>query len=187
VGKRVLSIEQTLDALARNAERLLRDAEILLKHGSHQTAVSLSILAIEEAGKHRLIEMYPKTPERAYSQFRGRMAHRVKQHILGVLYDNLDWIRDIIATHRTTSNSPISAESFVEAIVEKVLNAEPSQLEKDAIDGTIDRLKQSGLYVDVDKARELVSTPYQITRETAEEWIGHARFAIDKIMQKSTR
>jgi AbiV family abortive infection protein len=45
----------TLTAVLENAERLLRDADILAAAGSYRTAVSLAVLSLEESGKACLI------------------------------------------------------------------------------------------------------------------------------------
>jgi hypothetical protein len=42
-------VARSLEALALNARRLLNDAEIVLIHGSHQTAASLAILANDQS------------------------------------------------------------------------------------------------------------------------------------------
>lgn len=177
-----MSIGDTLEALARNAERLFNDAQILLEQGSHQTALALSVFAIEEVGKWHLRQLYPGQPERAVSQFRGPQAHRSKQAILGSLYYLQNevpvLVKEIINQHRATSNAPIDSMILVGNIIAKIVDEEPSQIEKDAAAGVIDRMKQKSLYVDVNRQGAVTSTPSEIAKAEAEEWIGHARFAI---------
>jgi AbiV family abortive infection protein len=73
--------------LSENARRLLADAELVFKEGSHQTALSLAILAIEEVGKFFQLKWEddggkPLPP----SPMRGPKAHRSKQATVGSLY-----------------------------------------------------------------------------------------------------
>jgi AbiV family abortive infection protein len=41
----------TQDAILDNAERLLKDADLLAAAGSYRTAISLAVLSLEESGK----------------------------------------------------------------------------------------------------------------------------------------
>src|SRR4051794_26442753 len=73
--------------VASNARRLLRDAELIFKAGSHQTALSLAILAIEEVGKYFQIRWGEGDTQRfGEIPARGPKAHRSKQWTVGSFY-----------------------------------------------------------------------------------------------------
>jgi len=79
-----------MNAAAKNARRLLEDAKLLLAAGRYPTAVSLSILAIEEAGKLSIIRSIlsaanEKELKGAWKRYRS---HRAK---------NATWIMPLLA------------------------------------------------------------------------------------------
>src|ERR1700730_1383436 len=75
--------------LAANARRLLADAEVVFAHGTHQTAASLAILAMEEVGKFFQLrwDLKDRTEGKAsHLPARGPKAHRAKQATVGSFY-----------------------------------------------------------------------------------------------------
>jgi len=74
-----------LTAIARNARRLLSDAELLLGGGRFPTAAALAILALEEAGKFFIIRWSDETDSAQPSPKRPAQAqwHQAKQQVVG--------------------------------------------------------------------------------------------------------
>lgn len=52
-----------MNAAARNAKRLIHDAELLFENGRYPTALSIAILAIEEAGKISILRGLSVAPD----------------------------------------------------------------------------------------------------------------------------
>jgi AbiV family abortive infection protein len=73
-------IAEGMNAASRNAKRLLEDAEILLKAKRYPTAVSVAILAIEEAGKCPILRSIAtaKSGERLKESWKAYRSHRAK-------------------------------------------------------------------------------------------------------------
>lgn len=73
-------IAEGMNAAVANAAHLFRDAELLLSHGSFATALSLAILAIEEAGKITILRgmALANTTEEVLKSWRAYRSHRQK-------------------------------------------------------------------------------------------------------------
>jgi AbiV family abortive infection protein len=163
-----------LHEVADNAKRLLGDAELVFRDGSHQTAASLAILAIEEVGKFFQLKWdldNPKSrkPARRLAP-RGRKAHRMKQVTVGSFYAAeaavgavKEFLRKIgypddehtvqhfaTALHMPDERAKRALDKVIEFVANKMATDEKSQLVRRAGMGLIDRLKQQGFYVDVD-------------------------------------
>jgi AbiV family abortive infection protein len=201
-------VVQSLDALALNARRLLNDAEAVLTHGSHQTAASLAILAIEEVGKYMQVKwQFDETAKSSGNVARaakGRRAHQRKQFIVGTFYladVAVDAVRhaateilqklgqpvteENIQTHVTMlakavkdENRDESIQKIIEVVAEKMHESSGGRFVRDAQSGQIDAVKQRGFYVDLDAEGKIVSDPSAMTRDEAEIWLGHARRAV---------
>ena len=188
--------------LSENARRLLADAELVFKEGSHQTALSLAILAIEEVGKFFQLKWEddggkPLPP----SPMRGPKAHRSKQATVGSFYAaeaSIEAVKEFVrkigfpdddqtvqhfltAIHLPDEKAQQAHEKVVAFIAERMANDEKSRLMRFAQRGLIDRLKQQGLYVDIDRDGKVVSSPTSITRGVALEWLDHARQAVARL------
>ena len=188
--------------LSENARRLLADAELVFKEGSHQTALSLAILAIEEVGKFFQLKWEndggkPLPP----SPMRGPKAHRSEQAAVGSFYAaevSIEAVKEFVrkigfpdddqtvqhfltAIHLPDEKAQQAHEKVVAFIAERMANDEKSRLMRFAQRGLIDRLKQQGLYVDIDRDGKVVSSPTSITRGVALEWLDHARQAVARL------
>ena len=188
--------------LSENARRLLADAELVFKEGSHQTALSLAILAIEEVGKFFQLKWEddggkPLPP----SPMRGPKAHRSKQATVGSFYAaevSIEAVKEFVrkigfpdddqtvqhfltAIHLPDEKAQQAQEKVVAFVAERMANDEKSRLMRFAHRGLIDRLKQQGLYVDIDRDGKVVSSPTSITRGVALEWLDHARQAVARL------
>jgi AbiV family abortive infection protein len=203
-------VVQSLDALALNARRLLNDAETVLTHGSHQTAASLAILAIEEVGKYMQVkwqfEENAKPPGNAARAAKGRRAHQWKQVTVGTFYladVAVDTVRHAATQTLQKLGKPVTEQNIqtlinmladavadqnntdisIQKIVELVAEKmhASSGFIRDAEGGRIDAVKQRGFYVDLDAEGKIVSDPSAMTRDDAEIWLGHARRAISRL------
>jgi AbiV family abortive infection protein len=194
-----------LAALASNARRLLCDAELILKAGSHQTALSLAILAIEEVGKYFQIRWGAGDTRFGEIPARGPKAHRSKQWTVGSFYaaeasiaavkefvrkigysDDDETVQHFLtAIHLPDEKAQEALEKVVAFVAERMADDENSQLMRFAAKGLIDRIKQQGFYVDIGKDGKVVSSPAAITREAALEWLDHGRRAVARLPVES--
>jgi len=71
-----------INAATRNAKRLLADAQKLFQTGSYPSALSLAVLAIEEAGKRGIIEriLLAKTDQQLKEHWREYTSHTAKNN-----------------------------------------------------------------------------------------------------------
>jgi AbiV family abortive infection protein len=180
-----------LAALASNARRLLCDAELILKAGSHQTALSLAILAIEEVGKYFQIRWGAGDTRFGEIPARGPKAHRSKQWTVGSFYAAEASIAAVKEFVRKTgySDDDETVQHFLTAIhlpdekaqeaLEKVVAFVAERMADD------ERIKQQGFYVDIGKDGKVVSSPAAITREAALEWLDHGRRAVARLPVES--
>ena len=72
-----------INAAFRNAKRLLADAQKLFQSGSYPSALSLAVLAIEEAGKRGIIEriLLAKTDRQLKEHWREYTSHTAKNNL----------------------------------------------------------------------------------------------------------
>jgi AbiV family abortive infection protein len=152
-----------LDELASNARRLLADAELVLAKGSHQTASSLAILAMEEAGKFFHIKWTMDDKHAAKRNAlklpaRGPRAHQTKQAIATSFYaarvsieatkefvrnigypdDDQTMFNFLTALHLPNEKAAQALEKLVEFVADKMATDERSQLMRVAQMGGID-------------------------------------------------
>ncbi len=195
---------KALDCVVENAKRLLADAEALFELGKWQTATALAVLAIEEIGKHFLIRWEQDARKNVLS-------HKSKQAVLGSFYmadaaiettikilnergieikheDDLEeWQKNLLKTEsgRQLNNWFFSKdnEELRTAMATAMMEHKFSDLGFKAKTGEIDKIKQKAFYVDIDANGEVVSDPSSITREIANEWLEHARFAVSNIRE----
>ncbi|WP_196222708.1 AbiV family abortive infection protein [Pseudooceanicola algae] len=188
-----------LEGVVANVKRLLRDARILQENGSAGSALSLSILAFEEAGKGHIIENGWRKPKHVHSQhrFRHLMAFIVLQASLQQKYElDMKGVSDKIAARFTALGHqpgmkeplpPMSLELREELRAEllpqlsgmsddqiKILGIEQRWLSKifEAVhEGNLEKIRQSGLYLDTNSQLEVTSTPDSVGRLDAERWI----------------
>jgi AbiV family abortive infection protein len=117
-------------AALRNAERLLKDSETLLRAGSYPTAHAIAVLALEELGKHAMV--IGESGRRALGRLepttlRSRMQnHRAK-------------LTNALAIARALATTPEQSGKVLADLA--------------AVVGSETALKLSGLYVDFKKGR----------------------------------
>jgi len=195
-----------LEAVVANVKRLLQDARLLQLSGSAGSSLSLSILAFEEAGKGHIIENGWKKPKQKSSHsFRHEMAafaisasfmQKYQIDLKGVSCK----ISDTLAAGGIKPGSkeplpPISLKLREEIRSElqpqmtdmsdekiQVFGIEQRWLSKvlEAVQhGNLEKIRQSGLYLDTDAQFSVTSTPASVKRIDAERWFWAATRALN--------
>ena len=188
-----------LSAIITNVKRLLNDARLLQESGSAGSALSLAILAFEEAGKGHIIENGWDKPKhvRSNHSYRHFMAFFVLQASFTQKYQlNMVGVQSKIADRFAARSlkpgskaplppmSPELREALRAELIpqlarmtedqKKVFGIEQRWLSKiaEAVrDGQLEKLRQSGLYLDTDKQLAIASTPASVEGIDAERWI----------------
>ncbi len=188
-----------LAAIVTNVKRLLNDARLLQQSGSAGSALSLAILAFEEAGKGHILENGWKKPKHVHSShtYRHFMAFVVLQASFTQKYQlDMKGLQSKIADRFTALNlkprsktllPPMSMElrealraelipQFARMTTEEItiFGIEQRWLSKiaEAVQqGQLEKVRQSGLYLDTDAQLAIASTPTSVARIDAERWI----------------
>lgn len=146
------AIANGINSVRLSGARLARDAQLLLEQGSHATAFSLAVLALEEFGKERLfmmlaIETDEKERSELWSQFRS---HHAKNIVT-------------VAAQRINKG----AKNLNELLLSKA--------ERERYSDQIERRKQQGVYSEW-KGNVRFSDPNnEITPQEAKEMVENAR------------
>lgn len=205
---------KTLKTVAENAKRLLRDAELLTSHDRLPTALSLAILAIEECGKFYLLhwgENEGGTGRNKQQSHRHKQAilgsfyladaacdaindylnaKGLKLSKLDELSEDPGWKdipREAIESFSRKVMEELSESEILRTLVaQKMADSEHSGFSRSASLGRIDKLKQTGFYVDVDADGHLLSTPNTVSRKIVEEYLAHAKQAIEAVEEAIT-
>jgi AbiV family abortive infection protein len=150
-------------AAARNARGLVADAELLSGAGRLPRAYSLAGLAVEEVGKADCLAALAAMPENVRARAPvGRM---------------LEWHQLKLVAGQLTAAVPFSPPGKAVRFVTMPLSEVAEILDKArAFAGDIDRLKQRGLYVDVDRSGQ-VREPSEVTAAEVREQLDRARQA----------
>ena len=150
-------------AAARNARGLVDDAELLSGAGSRARAYSLAGLAVEEVGKSGSLATLAAMPENVRARAPlGRM---------------LEWHQMKLVAGQLIAAVPFGAPGVAPKFVTTPLT-EVAEILDDARASAqdVDRLKQRGLYVDVDRSGQ-VREPSEVTADELREQLGRARRA----------
>jgi AbiV family abortive infection protein len=155
-------------AAARNARDLLHDAEVLAEAGRSARAHTLAALAVEEVGKAGSLATLAAMPENVRAQAPvGRM---------------LEWHQLKLVGGMLIAAVPFAAVPFAPPVLGTKLATVPvtelAQLLDNARSSAeeLDRIKQGGLYVDVDRSGQ-VREPSELTAARMYEQLGRARQA----------
>ncbi len=150
-------------AAARNACGLVEDAELLSRAGRLPRAYSLAGLAVEEVGKADGLAALAAMPENLRARAPvGRM---------------LEWHQWKLVAGMVIAAVPFSAPG----VATKFVTMPPSEVAEildnaQASAEDMDRLKQRGLYVDVDRSG-LIREPSEVTAAEVREQLDQARQA----------
>jgi AbiV family abortive infection protein len=150
-------------AAARNARGLVQDAEILSGAGRLARAYSLAGLAVEEVGKAGSLAALAAMPEnlRARAPL-GRM---------------LEWHQWKLVTGQLIAAVPVGVPGVAARFVTMPLTEVADILDQArAAAQDVDRLKQRGLYVDVDRSGH-VREPSEVTAADVRIQLGRAQRA----------
>jgi len=150
-------------AAAKNARGLVQDAEMLSGAGRLARAYSLAGLAVEEVGKAGSLAALAAMPEnlRARAPL-GRM---------------LEWHQWKLVTGQLIAAVPVGVPGVAARFVTMPLSEVAEILDNArAFAQDVDRLKQRGLYVDVDRSGR-VREPSEVTAADVRGQLGQARRA----------
>jgi hypothetical protein len=195
-----------LEAVVANVKRLLQDARLLQLSGSAGSSLSLSILAFEEAGKGHIIENGWKKPKQISSHsFRHEMAAFVISASFTQKYE-LDMkgvnrkISDSLAEAGIKPGSkeplppmsPKLREELRSELLPQMKDMSDEKIQIFAIEqrwlskvvkavqrGNLEKIRQSGLYLDTDAEFSVTSTPDSVERIDAERWFWAATRALN--------
>jgi AbiV family abortive infection protein len=148
-------------AAARNARGLVDDAELLAGAGRLARAYSLAGLAVEEVGKADCLAALAALPEKLRARVPvGRM---------------LEWHQLKLVKGMLTAAVPISPPGKATWFVRTPLSEVAEILDNaQAFAEHMDRLKQRGLYVDMDRSG-LIREPSEVTAAEVSEQLDRAR------------
>jgi AbiV family abortive infection protein len=148
-------------AAARNARGLVDDAELLAGAGRLARAYSLAGLAVEEVGKADSLAALAAMPENLRARAPvGRM---------------LEWHQMKLVAGQLTAAVPFSAPGKATRIATMPLSEVAEILDRaQAFAEDMDRLKQRGLYVDVDCSGR-IREPSEVTAAEVREQLALAR------------
>ena len=136
-------------AAARNASGLVQDAELLSAAGRLARAYSLAGLAVEEVGKAGTLAALAAMPE----NLRARAP----------LARMLEWHQWKLVTGQLIAAVPVGVPGVAARFVTMPLSEVANILDKARASAQdVDRLKQRGLYVDVDRSGQ-VREPSEVT------------------------
>jgi len=151
-------------AAARNASGLVEDAELLSGAGRLARAYSLAGLAVEEVGKAKFLAALAVMPGNLRARAPvGRM---------------LAWHQMKLVTGQLVAAAPISASSGLATGFMTMPVSEMAAILDDAraTAQEADRIKQRGLYVDVDPNGQ-IRGPSEVTAAEVRDQLGRARRA----------
>jgi AbiV family abortive infection protein len=154
-------------AAARNARGLIEDAELLSVAGRQARAYSLAGLAVEEVGKAGSLATLAAMPE----NLRARAP-------VGRL---LEWHQLKLAGGQLTSAVPLGPPGKATRIATMPSSEVADLIDKaQAFAENTDRLKQRGLYVDLDRQGQ-VREPSEVTAAEVREQLDQARRAASAV------
>jgi AbiV family abortive infection protein len=150
-------------AAARNARGLVEDAELLSGAGRQARAYSLAGLAVEEVGKAGSLATLAAMP--------------VKVRARAPLGRMLEWHQMKLVAGQLIAAVPLGVPGVATRLVTMPLSEVAQILDNaQAFAQDIDRLKQRGLYVDVDRSGQ-VREPSEVTAAEVREQLDRARQA----------
>lgn len=197
----MLGNEETLGVVASNAKRLLSDAEFLAAGGRFPTAVALAVLAIEEVGKYFFLK-WNRGADSPDKTLRRHVQKQLVASSLGLAEVMLQGLEEALAARGyklqhpsqrpegqsapagTLSFDELSEEFESEIITAMATAAAESDIGKVQIlmrNGTVDKIKQLGLYVDVDSAGLVTSRPDKFSEADSILWISRAQRLVSRL------
>ena len=163
-----LALARGAAAAARNARSLVEDAELLFAAGRLARAYSLAGLAIEEVGKAGSLAALAAMPEKVRARAPARRM--------------LEWHQLKLVAGELTAAMPFSLPSRLTGRLVTVPPGEAAGIldQAQAFAEDVDRLKQRGLYVDVDSSGQ-VREPTEVTAAEVRDQLDRARQAASAV------
>lgn len=183
--------------ILENASSLLEEAVILFEKEKIARASALAILSIEESGKCKLIDHALKDGQNVESSNRSHVkkqrmiaSYEQAESIYSMIKEFLEE-RDLEIKH-VSELSDTQKEFFgsvahkeLDKIFQEHVKEEGARYLEELYRtskfhrGEYNRIKNASLYVDVDSAGELISSPFDISKEDAIEIIEQAKAALE--------
>jgi len=148
-----------------NAFRLMTDADLLIRHERHASALALAVLATEEIGKYLLSLWQKGDPAFTYNRHK---LHRMKQSAVAVLFMAERARRDCKTNGVDFSDLRTPEKMAHLARTMKAAIDKESFFVGSAKSGVIETVKHSGLYHDEELASKGIG-PARINAENASE------------------
>lgn len=178
--------QSAIRACVLNGRRLLADADLVHGWDHHGTAYALAVLAQEEFAKAFLLFLVQDSAIPWTKEVRWAVRDHKCKHLLSMLMDYLaargeNWLEEFKAG--TKAAEPIQLPTETLAVInlfrhEKIGRMEdrdwdvlePNDYSRNArsvAEGSVDRAKQSAIYVNVGGNGEVISTPDAVTPSQA--------------------
>lgn len=192
-----------INVVAENAVRLLSDSELLFENKRYPTTLTTSIMVIEEAGKcvalcdglsatklrHRQKQAYIgmfywqwaifEVFMEEFKEFSKLLLEDGKveeyEYLLGLNpEEKIDYMK--LLRFGDVPDLPEKVEAYVR---ENFQYKEKLLMLEDAVNGQLEKKRQSGVYADISQTGDLLNNPYDIQAYEAEEWLEDARVAVE--------
>lgn len=193
--------------ILRNAERLLDDAKLLRSNRRYASVASFAVLSLEEAAKFAVRNRLSILRQNGPGAGTG---HKPKQRVAGNILVGgmlIDEIEEIAAFRNFTisivakdeNDKGVSFGSQIADIISTITDDEYEKLKGkliypedrkaifDTIAGKLNRVKQNGFYVDLDKDGNVLGGPHMINRKVADKLLSLAKRCIRSIKREMRR
>jgi AbiV family abortive infection protein len=195
-------------SVANNARRLLADAEHLYSAGRKGSALSLAILAIEEAGKYYLLKWKDAASEKgishrshiqkqlaAFSIEQSEIFLLVVEQFLKSTGYRINWELQVPSVEKIYDDKYYTElpsetgrnlkEELISWMSKTIEQTNLPELIDKAKKGDIDKIKQSGFYVDYDRDGAILSDPSLIDDSMSDSFLKYARSIIGKLPESA--
>jgi AbiV family abortive infection protein len=193
-----------LKAVERNARQLLADSELLFDHGRYGRAAALGVLAVEEVGKYYLLKWNREKSEKTKRHHASKQRTVATFSLAEAQYDAMvDALAEMGLQVQDRSDPLTPAQqawlnahggdnkvfeglknnrAFMNRMARAVQETAQQGLVREALNGTLSKRKEFGLYVDLSDTHEVLADPNDVQKEQARESILFARSAIARII-----
>ncbi|TPM51408.1 AbiV family abortive infection protein [Mesorhizobium sp. B2-2-3] len=167
-------------AVANKALSLAQDARLLFDNGRYETALSLAILSIEEAGKFVLLvadkpqeDLSRKVRNHPKKQQQAALSLLVRQMVTG-----LKVIKQITTFEQWLDPANEPTDDDLQRVWRVLSLTGVFDFHKAAHAGDLDRLKQAGFYIDLGQQRP----SSEAFREHASKWLPQAEVLANDVV-----
>lgn len=169
---------EKVSEIKKKAEHLIRDANLLFESASHDTALSLSVLAIEECGKAFIILWTEQGKLETAKLKNYLLSHNCKQRVYtSYLFAKkvMDQVKEDFDNLFTGQVPYLVWDNLLEKIGQADYSAPLQQALLTEI-GFQEKAKQSGFYVEVEDVADVPS--FSLSKSAVEIAIGNSRGAL---------